>query len=236
MIASSFFYLTQTPEVAAEFARLEFPEWLVVPLAISKLLAVATIWLVPSLSKFADLHTGIKVKVMVSDELEDVQNSGVDIAIRQGESVAQGVSQKLLFTGPVSPVCSPRLLEKHQLTSPELLGCCQLIEVQNSGEFSWQNWHSIAGINFNSDRLSWIEATSWEMAINAVLTGQGMCLASSIMVNDLIDKGLLVRPFEVQIEPGLRFTFIHDSSSPRAKRIDLFHSWLKAELDSCLKS
>jgi len=48
MIASSFFYFTDTVNVQAEFARLGFPTWLPVPLAILKLLAVATIWLVPS--------------------------------------------------------------------------------------------------------------------------------------------------------------------------------------------
>ena len=48
MIASAGFYLTQTADVQAEFARLGFPTWITVPLAIMKLLAVATIWLVPS--------------------------------------------------------------------------------------------------------------------------------------------------------------------------------------------
>ncbi|MFK8054903.1 MAG: DoxX family protein [Saprospiraceae bacterium] len=48
MIASAFFYLTQTPDVQAEFARLGFPTWIPIPLAIMKLLAVAAIWLSPS--------------------------------------------------------------------------------------------------------------------------------------------------------------------------------------------
>ena len=48
MIVSAFFYLTQTGEVAAEFTRLGFPDWLVIPVAVAKLLAVATIWLIPS--------------------------------------------------------------------------------------------------------------------------------------------------------------------------------------------
>lgn len=48
MLASAFFYFTQTGEVQEEFLRLGFPTWVPIPLAILKVLAIATIWLVPS--------------------------------------------------------------------------------------------------------------------------------------------------------------------------------------------
>ena len=48
MVASAFFYLTSTADVQAEFTRLGFPTWIPVPLAILKLLAIASIWLSPS--------------------------------------------------------------------------------------------------------------------------------------------------------------------------------------------
>jgi len=137
-------------------------------LVVTTTLSFASIWLVPRLWKFAEVQPAIKVKVMVSEELEDVRHSGIDIAIRQGKSDVENVSQERLFTD------------------------------------------------------------------NSVMSGQGICLASSIMTKHLIDKGFLVRPFAAQIEPGLRFSFIHDPESPRVRRISLFKSWLKQELEDYL--
>jgi len=203
-------------------------------LVVTTTLSFASIWLVPRLWKFAEVQPAIKVKVMVSEELEDVRHSGIDIAIRQGKSDVENVSQERLFTDPVFPVCSPKLLEDTNLSSPQDIDCCQLIEVEDPGKFSWKNWFAVADAEYQPDRLSWIEAMSWEMGINSVMSGQGICLASSIMTKHLIDKGFLVRPFAAQIEPGLRFSFIHDPESPRVRRISLFKSWLKQELEDYL--
>lgn len=201
-------------------------------LIVSTTLSFASIWLVPRLWKFAEAHPGIKVKVMVSDELEDVRHSEIDVAIRQGDSTVDNVEQRLLFTDPVFPVCSPSQLERFPLSSPEAIECCNLLEANNPGRFSWEHWFAIVGAEYQPDKLSWIEPMSWEMAINSVVTGQGICLAPSILVKQQIDNGILVRPFKQQIEPGLRFTFIYDPESPRQQRIKLFYEWLKAELDA----
>jgi LysR family glycine cleavage system transcriptional activator len=50
------------------------------------------------------------------------------------------------------------------------------------------------------------------------------------MVQDMLDNGLLVKPFAIALEPGLKFSLLHDEESPRIARIQAFREWLKSEL------
>ncbi|MBC3765982.1 LysR substrate-binding domain-containing protein [Neptunicella marina] len=193
-------------------------------------LSFASIWLVPRLWRFSALHPSVTVKVFVSAELENVKHSELDVAIRQGDKIDHTVYNELLFTDPVFPVCSPNLIKNNNLSSPQQIGCCQLIEASGPGRFSWQNWFDTAGVAMQSSQMSWLEVSTLEMGINAVMAGQGICLAPKCLVSDLITNGLLVKPFNINIEPGQNFTLLYDQDSPRLARIQIFSRWLKQEL------
>ena len=78
--------------------------------------------------------------------------------------------------------------------------------------------------------VNWIEVTTWEMGLNAVMSGHGVCLATQSMAADLVARGELVCPFDIAIEPGVKFTLIYDQDSPKAARIKVFADWLKQEM------
>jgi LysR family glycine cleavage system transcriptional activator len=189
-------------------------------------------WLVPRLWKFSGLHPGVQVRALASAQYEDVRHSDIDVAIRQGEKQIDNVHQETLFIDPVFPICSPRVFEEEQLTSPEKINQCWLVEAIGVGRtgFSWKDWFELAGVPVDPKCYNWMEVTTWEMGINAVLSGHGVFLTSGCMAQDLIDSGALVKPFDIQIEPGLKFSLLYDEESPRIARIKVFTDWLKAEL------
>jgi LysR family glycine cleavage system transcriptional activator len=189
-------------------------------------------WLVPRLWKFSALHPNVQVRALASPQYEDVRHSDIDVAIRQGEKQIDNVHQETLFIDPVFPVCSPRVYEEGQLTSPEKINQCWLVEAIGSGQFgfSWKDWFALAGVPPDPRCYNWMEVTTWEMGINAVLSGHGVFLTSGCMAQDLIDSGALVKPFDIQIEPGLKFSLLYDEESPRIARINVFTEWLKGEL------
>lgn len=189
-------------------------------------------WLVPRLWKFSALHPSVQVRALASAQYEDVRHSDIDVAIRQGEKQIDNVHQETLFIDPVFPVCSPRVFEEEQLTSPEKINQCWLVEAIGVGRtgFSWKDWFELAGVPVDPKCYHWMEVTTWEMGINAVLSGHGIFLTSGCMAQDLIESGALVKPFDIQIEPGLKFSLLYDRESPRSSRIKVFTEWLKAEL------
>lgn len=189
-------------------------------------------WLVPRLWKLSALHPNIQVRALASAQYEDVRHSDIDVAIRQGEKYIDNVHQETLLVDPVFPVCSPRVFKEKDLTHPNKVSECWLVEAIGVGRsgFSWQDWFALAGVSVKSDQYKWMEVTTWEMGINAVLSGHGIFLTSGCMAQDLIDSGALVKPFDIQIEPGLRFSLLYDEESPRIARIKIFTDWLKQEL------
>ena len=189
-------------------------------------------WLVPRLWKFSVLYPDVHVRAMASAQYENVRHSDIDVAIRQGKMQVDNVHQETLLLDPVFPICSPRVYEEEQLTSPEKISQCWLVEAIGAGRlgFSWKEWFELAGVPLNSDQNKWMEVTTWEMGINAVLSGHGIFLTSGCMAQDLIESGALVKPFDIQIEPGLRFSLLYDEESPRIARIRVFTDWLKGEL------
>jgi LysR family glycine cleavage system transcriptional activator len=189
-------------------------------------------WLVPRLWKFSVLHPNVQVRALASTQYEDVRYSDIDVAVRQGEMQVDHVHQETLFIDPVFPICSPRVFKEEQLTSPEKINQCWLVEAIGVGRsgFSWKDWFELAGVPVDPQCYNWMEVTTWEMGINAVLSGHGIFLTSGCMAQDLIESGALVKPFDIQIEPGLRFSFLYDEESPRIARIRAFTEWLKGEL------
>ena len=88
----------------------------------------------------------------------------------------------------------------------------------------------LADVPVDPQCYNWMEVTTWETCINAVFSGHGVFLTSGCMVQDLIESGALVKPFDIQIEPGLKFSLLYDEASPRITRIKVFTEWLKGEL------
>ncbi|MDP5129974.1 MAG: LysR substrate-binding domain-containing protein [Paraglaciecola sp.] len=189
-------------------------------------------WLVPRLWKFSVLYPDIQVRALASAQYEDVRHSDIDVAIRQGEMQVTKVHQETLLLDPVFPICSPRVYQEEQLSSPEKINQCWLVEAIGAGRsgFSWKDWFKLAGVPVDPSCYNWMEVTTWEMGINAVLSGHGIFLTSACMAQDLIESGALIKPFDIQIEPGLRFSLLYDEESPRMARIKVFTQWLKSEL------
>lgn len=187
-------------------------------------------WLVPRLWKFSALYPNISVRAVASPQIEDLRHSDIDVAIRPGNRTFDNVHQETLLVDPVFPVCSPAMAKQMKLTSPESICNCWLVEAIDPGEFSWANWFKKAGVKMKPGQLNWIEVTTWEMGINAVMSGHGICLTTACMAGDMLEAGLLVKPSDIQIEPGLKFSLLFDRESPRLARIECFCNWLKAEL------
>ena len=187
-------------------------------------------WLVPRLWKFAALYPNIAVRALASTQYEELRNSDIDVAIRQGDNFVSKVHQEILLVDPVFPVCSPLVAQQVSLSSPHCICDMQLVEAINPGPFSWRNWFAKANIEMQAGKLSWLEVTTWEMGINAVLSGHGICLSAACMAQDMLDAGVLVKPFSIQLEPGLMFSLLYDDESPRIARIQAFRQWLKDEL------
>lgn len=187
-------------------------------------------WLVPRLWRFSIRHPNISVRAVSSTHFEELKHSEIDIAIRQYDNPEGKQYQELLFEDPIYPYCTPDLVLEMNLNHPSKLKDCWLVQAIDPGRFTWSTWFKKAGVEVQSEVLSWIEVTTWEMGINAVMSGHGVCLAASSIAEELVRRGVLVCPFEVPIEPGVTYGMLYDESSPKIARIKTFCNWLREEV------
>ncbi len=200
-------------------------------LRVTTSLSFASIWLVPRLWKFHKRYPEIRVKLIVSCELENMKSGEIDIALRQGEAIDTSIYQELLFEDPVYPVCTPDYVKKHQLKSIEGLTNGTLIVDEKPDRLSWENYFQQHNLQFPENHSDFIEVSTFEMGINAVLDGQGACLTSHCLAQNYIKRGVLTKPFDKHIEPGLKYSLLYDQNSPKRKRIEVFTNWIKEEIE-----
>lgn len=189
----------------------------------------ASMWLMPRMWKFSVDNPGITLSVVASHTYEQLKHTEIDIAIRQGKCDEPGIFRELISEDPVTAVCSPKLYNE-DLIEPMDVTKCWLVESHDPGPYTWGNWFELAGIKADSKKLKWLEVATWEMAINAVMAGHGICLSSELVASEMVRRGQLVKPFNIYIEPGVEFYLMFDEDSPKRARIDTFRQWVKKEI------
>lgn len=193
----------------------------------------ASRWLLPRLWKFSTQYPGISIRIITTCESLDVQHGQVDVAIWQGESVdtPEELDKQLLLEETIYPFCSAELAKNREFIDPTQLLDCWLVHYENSS-IQWQNWFAQTGIEMDKDNVHWMEVGTFDMAINAVVAGHGACLASDCIAADFVERGLLVKPFNVGLTPGIKFHLFTAKESPRRERIQLFTEWLNNEINT----
>ncbi|KGY12573.1 LysR family transcriptional regulator [Vibrio tubiashii] len=202
-------------------------------LCVSSTPSFASRWLLPRLWKFSLQHPNIPIRIITSCDAPNLKQGDADLAIWQGEKLDSNTEQKLhkefLFEEAIFPFCSPQLAQSIELTSPEQLLNTWLIHYE-SGGYPWQTWFAQAGVTMNKESVQWMDVSTFDHAMNAVMAGHGACLASDSLASDYVERGLLTKPFDIGMTPGIQFNLFYDSESPRRQRIAAFAHWLHSEI------
>lgn len=191
----------------------------------------ASRWLLPRLWKFSVRHPEIPIKVLTGCDTPNLKHGEIDVAIRQGEDlcIEDGLSLEVLINEPVYPYCSPELARSINFKKPEDLLKCWLIHF-DSGCFPWESWFNTANVSTKDDSIQWMEVGTFDMGLTTVMAGHGVCLATDSLAGDFIERGLLVKPFDIGMTPGVQVNLCTDPDSPRKERIQAFTQWLHEEV------
>ncbi|MDN3610864.1 LysR substrate-binding domain-containing protein [Vibrio ostreicida] len=202
-------------------------------LCVSSTPSFASRWLLPKLWKFSIEYPNIPIRILTNCDAPNITQGDADIAIWQGEQLETENSHKLhkvfLFEESIYPFCSPHLAKSINLNKPEQLLACWLIHYQ-SGGYPWESWFSQANVTMSKKSVRWMEVSTFDHAMKAVMSGHGACLASDSLASDYIERGLLVKPFDFGMTPGIQFNLFFHNESPRTKRIQAFVNWLQDEI------
>jgi LysR family transcriptional regulator, glycine cleavage system transcriptional activator len=154
-------------------------------------------WLMPRLEEFTTDNPDLDVRIDVSDRLLDIVRDEADVGIRCGSGRWPDVSSTHLMPEEVFPVCAPTLLPKRSKRTMQpwpaaSVGLIEDVFSVSLGVFpSWKQWSKRA--KFGSHQKIGLQVNSSSAAIQAAIAGNGIALARRVLVQDDINRGLLVR-------------------------------------------
>ena len=185
-------------------------------------------WLVHHLGKFYQSYPDINLHLKISNDDPEFEIDGTDLAVVWGQGKWTNYMFEQLMEVEFTTVCSPNLLkESYPLTTPEDLIHYPLLDVE--GYDVWKEWLEKAGIPEKKYRRRTIIRDS-NVLIHSALNAHGIALSAVGIVQEYLDSGMLLRPFELSITAGGYFYLVYPEKSLRKPLVNLFKEWLVEEV------
>ncbi len=202
-------------------------------IAITGTIAIASFWLTPLFPKFHDKYPDLEVRVHVSDALPDMVGEGIDVGLRYGHGNWPGFTATHLFDVEAFPICSPDYIRTSKpIASPgDLLNHTLLHLHGTHAQENWTWWMNEFDLELPSSVRSF-GYDSYASAIQAALDGQGVVLGFSKIVDNLLSKGLLVRPMEHACMTSFAVYLIVPQGKSLSDDAQKFYDWIIGEVEA----
>jgi LysR family transcriptional regulator, glycine cleavage system transcriptional activator len=190
---------------------------------------LATNWLAARLGAFQLLRPELAVRLLVSDEMVDLQGGDADLALRGAPGPMLGLCAHFLMRMTVTPLASPAFLTKH----PPVAAPTDLLRLPRiSPEDDWWDlWFDAAlGEAGDHGQASGIRFDSQVLDGNAAIAGHGVAILSPPMWQPAIDAGLLVQPLPHYTLYRNSFWLMYPEAKRNLPKIRAFRDWLLAEI------
>ena len=201
----------------------------------------ASAWLVPKLNKFKEVHPNIEVLIDSSPKIVSLSDGSVDIAIRFGiNDYSSNLIVRRLYQEYLAPYCSPSLVNKNIKNFEEIerfpllrWDTSQFNWSNNTRRWmEWENWIKYAKQNQNLNLKYGSKFTDYNLALQCAIAGQGFILGSTPVLKGIIEKGLLVDPFNLSIKTDLGYDVVVTKKSFSKIEVQNFIEWISNEKES----
>jgi len=201
-------------------------------LTVSIIPSFATAWLIPRLGSLKERHPELEIRVSISLQRTDFAREDVDIAIRLGKGNYPGLRTDLLMEETFFPVCSASLVNdpEHPLREPaDLLHHTLLHESAELPDYmNWERWLAAVGVK-GVDTSHGPRFSHTFLALQAAASGQGVALATNVLIGDYLQAGRLVRPFREEVKGSNHYYVVCPEATADRPELAAFRAWLLDE-------
>jgi len=208
-------------------ARYGFPETVSRTLSVNAPATFTLRWLVPRLATFRAAHPDVDVKVETSNESLESLREIYDVVVRGGPDTFYGYSMRPFLSEERVPVCSPALLRRLPLRSPDDLRQHTLLHTSSLPRV-WPDWLASARIPALRPAAA-LTFDHFYLTLQAAIDGIGIAMGPTALVAGDLAAGRLVAPFAGPRLPSRSYcTYVPDGKSAD-ELVALFRSWLERE-------
>ncbi len=201
------------------------------PVGVTTFASFASLWLLPRLAGFQNIHPESDIRISASDHLVDFDDPEIDLGLRYCRPEQAPPGSTLLFGELLTPVASPALLQRLPLHSAADLAGHTLLEEDDprpSAEYlSWRHWLRLNAPPGLQPR-GWVYLNFTYQQVQAALAGQGVALARVPLVREAIARGELVEPFgrAGRVESPFSYWLVRWPGRRERPALAAFEDWL----------
>jgi DNA-binding transcriptional LysR family regulator len=191
----------------------------------------ASLWLVPRLMDFRELHPDVDVRIAANNKIIDLERERMEIAVRYCTADLVPPSTPRLFGEEVFPVCSPELLRRRgkPLLAPPDLERHVLLHHQGADKHwptgSWSAWLEAVQLpNLNPAGALFFD--QYDQLIQAAIDGQGVALGIGALIKRHLRQGRLVAPFEQRSSSPRGYYLVIAQHAAARSEVAAFRSWM----------
>ena len=202
----------------------------------------AAAWLTPRLARFMESYPDIELRLIQRIQDVDFAREGVDLSVRFGweQDWPEHETERFL-DAPLTPVCSPGLMTApNALRSPSDLSRFVLLDVPRYN--LWKQWTDASrgtdasgGTGASAAELNPRSGTiidDYNVLLRAAVDGQGVALGIKGLIDEYLDSGRLVQPFDTYVETELAYFLVYPQKALRRTEVRAFYDWLRETASS----
>ena len=198
------------------------------PLTVSTYPTFAMRWLIPRLSSFHTLYPNIETRIKSSPDPVNFFQYDIDVAIGYAPRAWSGYHCKFLWKDDVFPVCGPTYLR----SAPPLRKLADLanhVLIHSTwvpDEWNW--WLSAAGVDGVKSELG-PKVDTRELAVQAAISGVGVALGHTPIIDEFLAAGRLVAPLGVRLPSWSAYYLVTPETREKSANIAAFCDWIFSE-------
>lgn len=196
---------------------------------VSTSIGFTVLWLMPRLGGFQARHPQLDVRISAHNQVMDLRQGGIDLAVRYTSAAQAPSGSTLLFEEAVIPVASPALGLK-RLRGPRLPASLTLLEFEERYPWlRWQHWIEASGWTEGRPRRV-LHFNQYDLVIQAALAGQGVALGRRELILPLLRDGRLVELGSPKrgYTGGYGYWLVQADPEPRAE-VAQVADWIRSE-------
>jgi DNA-binding transcriptional LysR family regulator len=188
----------------------------------------ATLWLMPRLHGFAQMHPHISLNLSAAHIHSDFGLGQADIDIRYGLPQWGDLLVEPLFEESILPLASPAFIREHRLRQPEQLLKVPLIQ-SNVSVVQWPDWLEVFADRRSPERYA-VRFDRAQMSLDAATQGFGVALESTTIASRHLAERKLKAVFGLDKAVKVRAHFaVCPASHVQRPPVESFLSWLRTE-------
>jgi len=198
--------------------------------------AFAARWLVPRLPRWREAHPRLKLDIVGTDAVLDLQSGEADISLRYSERPPSDGPFTELLRDTFHVVASPKLVgAARKVLTPSEIAKFPLIEAEwpptDAHAPNWLRWRKAARARYRRvPDLASLASVSFREelhAIEAVVAGQGIAICSDALIGGELSSGALVAVSPITLS-GYGIYVVHRAGHPKSSAIGLFADWARS--------